>query len=145
MARPTPGSPQPVLQAMLEARSVALVGASPRPGSFGRRMIEEVGRSPARPGIYLVNPRYRQIGDRPCYPSLADLPGPVDLVLLGVPDPVLEEQLSLAASCGAAAAVLFANAPEAPPSPPAPSTPPASSTRPPQAPPSQPITQAPVP
>ena len=87
--QPGPARQRPALLALLEARSIALVGASPRPGSFGRRMIDEVARSPARPRIELVNPRYRQIGGRRCHPSLADLPGPVDLVLLGVPDAVL--------------------------------------------------------
>src|SRR6266702_3937262 len=116
MAGSTPAPLRPAsLRAMLEARSVALVGASPRPGSFGQRMIHEVGRSPARPDIYLVNRRYRQIGGRPCYPSLAELPGPADLVLLGVPDAALEEQLSLAARCRSAAAVIFGNAHEDPP------------------------------
>ncbi len=95
---------------MLEARSVALVGASARPGSFGQRMTQEVTRSPARPDVYLVNPRYQRIGERRCYPSLAELPGPVDLVLLGVPDAALEEQLGLAARRGDAAAVIFGNA-----------------------------------
>jgi len=99
---------------MLEARSVAVVGASSRPGSFGERMIAEVAASPARPDIYLVNPRYAEIGGRQCHPSLADLPGPVDLVLLGVPDAALEEQLTLAATHGARAAVIFGNAHEAP-------------------------------
>ena len=74
---------------MLEARTVALVGASPRPGSPGERMVAEAGRSPAAPRSYLVDPRYQQITGRPCYPSLADLPEPVDLVLLGVPDTAL--------------------------------------------------------
>ena len=111
---PAAGPQRPVLQAMLEATSIALVGASPRPGSFGQRMIAEVARSPARPDIYLVNPRYRQIGERHCYPSLADLPGPADLVLLGVPDAALEQQLSLAAGRGDAAAVIFGNAHEDP-------------------------------
>ncbi len=114
MVRPAPVTARPALHAMLEARSVALVGASPRPGSFGQRMIGEVGRSPSGPDIYLVNPRYRQIGERACYPSLADLPGPADLVLLGVPDAALEQQLSLAARCRSAAAVIFGNAHEQP-------------------------------
>ena len=82
---------RPALTAMLEARTVALVGASPRPGSLGERMISEVTRSPSRPEVYLVNPRHRQIAGRPCHPSLADLPGPVDLVLMAVPDPAVEE------------------------------------------------------
>jgi acyl-CoA synthetase (NDP forming) len=98
--------------AMLEARRIALVGASPRPGSFGQRMTDQVARSPAGPVIHLVNPRYSAIGGRPCHPSLADLPDPVDLVLLGVPDAALEQQLALAASRGDAAAVIFGNAHE---------------------------------
>ena len=78
------------LAVMLEARSVALVGASPRAGSLGARMIEEVAKSPSRPRTYLVNPRYDEIGGVRCYPSLADLPGAVDLALLAVPDAALE-------------------------------------------------------
>jgi hypothetical protein len=52
---------------MLEARTVALVGASPRPGTFGERMVEEVARSPAAPEFFLVNPKYAEIGGRRCY------------------------------------------------------------------------------
>ncbi len=62
-------------------------------------MISEITRSRPAP-VHLVNPRYRQIAGRPCHGSLADLPGPVDLVLLAVPDRALEEQLALAAQRG---------------------------------------------
>jgi acyl-CoA synthetase (NDP forming) len=99
---------------MLEARSIALVGASPRPGTFGQRMLDEVTRSPARPEVHLVNPRHAEIGGRRCVPSLADLPGPVDLVLLAVPDAALEQQLALAARRGDRSAVIFGNAHEDP-------------------------------
>lgn len=106
-------APRPALLAMLEARSVAIVGASARPGSFGARMLAEVGKSPARPAIHPVNPRYQQIDGRRCYASLADLPEPVDLALLGVPDVSLERQLALAAEAGCRSAVIFGNAAEA--------------------------------
>ncbi len=99
---------------MLEARSVAIVGASGREGSFGERMLAEVEKSQARPVIYPVNPRYDEIDGRACYPSLAELPEPVDLALLGVPDAVLEQQLSLAAQTGCRSAVIFGNAHEDP-------------------------------
>jgi acyl-CoA synthetase (NDP forming) len=99
---------------MLAARSVALVGASPRAGTFGARMLEEVTRSPSRPRVHLVNPKYPRIGGRECHPSLADLPEPVDLVLLGVRDDALEDQLTLAAEHGDRAAVIFGNAHEDP-------------------------------
>jgi acyl-CoA synthetase (NDP forming) len=109
-----PGDDGPAVRAMLEARRIALVGASARPGSFGERMVAEVARSSSRPAVHLVNPRYRQIGGHDCVPSLADLPDPVDLVLLGVPDAALEDQLTLAARRGDKSAVIYGNAWEAP-------------------------------
>jgi acetate---CoA ligase (ADP-forming) len=117
-AQDQPAQDQPAVRAalvaMLEARSVALVGASPRPGSLGERMVSEVTKSPARPEVYLVNPRYKRIAGRPCHASLADLPAPVDLVLLAVPDAAVEEQLALAARRGDRSAVLFGSAHELP-------------------------------
>ena len=80
-------SPKSAVAAMLGARSIAIVGASPRPGSFGERMVIEARRSSAR--MHLVNPRYDDIDGIPCAPSLAALDEPVDLVLLGVPDSAL--------------------------------------------------------
>ena len=104
------GQVSTAVTAMLEARSVALVGASARPGSLGARMIEEVARSPSRPRTYLVNPRYADIGGVPCLPSLADVPEPVDLTLLAVPDAALETQLAAAAENQARSAVIFGSA-----------------------------------
>jgi acetate---CoA ligase (ADP-forming) len=106
------------LAAMLEARSVALVGASARPGSLGARMIAEMARSPSRPRTYLVNPRYAEIGGTRCLPGLADVPEPVDLVLLAVPDSALEEQLGTAARRQDRSAVIFGSAFDPPSSPP---------------------------
>ena len=103
--------------AMLEARSIALIGASARPGSLGARMVAQVAKSPSRPRTYLVNPRYAEIDGHPCLPRLADVPEPVDLVLLGVPDRALEEQLGHAASRGDRSAVIFGYALDLPPTP----------------------------
>jgi acyl-CoA synthetase (NDP forming) len=96
--------------AMLRARSIALVGASAREGSLGARMIDEVARSTGERRIHLVNPRYPTIGTRPCLPSLKEIDEPVDLVLLGVNDAALEEQLVVAADVGARGAVVFGSA-----------------------------------
>jgi acyl-CoA synthetase (NDP forming) len=106
----TTGVPRAAIEAMLEARSVALVGASDHPGSFGARMVDEVSKSPGRPDIHLVNPRYSQIGDRRCVGSLDEIPGPVDLVLLGVPDASIEGVMTRAASRGDRSAVIFGGA-----------------------------------
>jgi acyl-CoA synthetase (NDP forming) len=97
------------VRAMLEARTVAVVGASARPMSFGQQLLTEITRGDPSIQVFPVNPRYDELAGRPCLPSLADLPGPVDLVLLGVPNASLEAQLALAAEAGARAAVIYAS------------------------------------
>ena len=82
-----------LLTCLLEPRSIAVVGASPRPGSFGERMVTEVLRSSAEVSVHLVNPRYADLAGRRCYPSLAEIDDAIDLVLLGVGDPALEAEL----------------------------------------------------
>ena len=92
---------------MMSARSVAVVGASDRPDSFGWRVTTEVLRSPGLERVHLVNPGRATVLGHPCVPSLADVPEPVDLVLLGVPDAALVPTLSLAAARGDAGAVVY--------------------------------------
>jgi acyl-CoA synthetase (NDP forming) len=113
-------TPAHAVSAMLQARSIALVGASARPGSLGARMVAEVARSPARPRTYLVNPRYDTIDGAPCLPDLAAIGEAVDLVLLAVPDGALEHQLDQAARRGDRSAVIFGSAFDPPSGPPGP-------------------------
>jgi acyl-CoA synthetase (NDP forming) len=104
---------RPAIRAMLEARSIAVVGASPRPGSFGDRVITELARSHGAPEIHLVNPRYTEIAGLPCLGSLAEIPGAVDLVLCCVGDASLESQFELAAGRGDRSAVIYGSAVDA--------------------------------
>ena len=46
---------------MLEARSVAVVGASARPGSFGEQMMIQLTRGGFDGAIYPINPRYQDV------------------------------------------------------------------------------------
>ena len=94
----------------LEARSVALVGASARPGSLGRRMVTEAMRSPGLERVHLVNPSYAEVAGLPCVPDLNALDDAPDLVLLGVGDARLVDQLTAAAKVGARGAVVFGSA-----------------------------------
>src|SRR2546425_5394984 len=99
---------------MLEARSVAVVGASPREDSFGQQMMVQLAGGGFDGAIYPVNPRHREVMGLPCLPSLSDLPEPVDIAILGVPNAKLEEQLRAAAEAGARSAVIFASCYEEP-------------------------------
>ncbi len=95
------------LRPLLEPRSVAIVGASTRPGSFGNALVREV-RDGGFPGpVYPVNPRYRDIDGLRCFPSLADLPEPADLALLAVGPERVEAALQDAADARLPAAVVY--------------------------------------
>jgi acyl-CoA synthetase (NDP forming) len=95
------------VRAMLSARSVAVVGASDRAGSFGWRLTTEALRSSGVERVHLVSPTRASAFGRPCVPSLADVPEPVDLVLLGIPDKAIPATLVTAAARGDAGAVIF--------------------------------------
>jgi acyl-CoA synthetase (NDP forming) len=105
------------LAAMLEARSVAVVGASARPGSFGEQLLAQLLQGGFQGAVHPVNPRYREVLGLPCHRSLAEVPGPVDLAVLGVPNAALEGQLTAAAAGGIPAAVIFASCQDPEPAP----------------------------
>ncbi len=103
------------LERMLEARSVAVVGASVKEGSLGRQMMVELLRGGYEGAIYPVNPGYDEIQGLRCYPSIADVPEPVDLAILGVANQRIEQALSDAVAAGARSAVTFSSLYEAEP------------------------------
>ena len=109
------------LERMLEARSVAVVGASVKEGSLGRQMMVELLRGGYAGAIYPVNPGYDEIQGIRCYPSIADVPEPVDLAILGVANQRIERALSDAIAAGARSAVTFSSLYE--PEPPEPGMP----------------------
>ncbi|MFC2011396.1 CoA-binding protein [Chloroflexota bacterium] len=83
---------KPSLEEIFSPRGVAVVGASPR-GMFVQG-LQEAGF----PFIYPVNPNYTEVFGLPCYPSLKDIPGVVDHVLVGIP---AESILALLDDCAA--------------------------------------------
>jgi acetate---CoA ligase (ADP-forming) len=97
------------LAPLLEARSVAVVGASARPGSFGNQLLAQLLDGGYRGEVHPVNPRYRGVLGLRCHPSLAEVPGPLDLAVLAVPNAALEAQLAAAAAGGVPAAEIFAS------------------------------------
>lgn len=82
------------LRPLYDPRSVAIIGASPRPTSFGARTAANLrgffgGRT------LLVNDKYDRIGETPCYPNLRALPQVPDVALITTPaasvEPIIED------------------------------------------------------
>jgi acyl-CoA synthetase (NDP forming) len=92
---------------LMAPRSVAVVGASQRGGraTGAIRNLIDLGFTGK---IYPVNPNYETVMDLPCYPSLEAIPGPVDLVAIGIPSERIMAVLEDAERKGVAAAVIFA-------------------------------------
>jgi acetyltransferase len=68
---------------MFRPRSVAVVGASQNP-SFVSGIFKNLLRHGYQGTVSAVNPRYERVLDAPCYPSVLEVPGPLDLVVIGV-------------------------------------------------------------
>ena len=94
------------IEALLNPRSVAVLGASERP-SVGRGMVEALERIGFDGAIYPINPRYQTVAGRNCYASLRELPQPPDVVSFCIRNDGVLENLRVAAECGARAAVIY--------------------------------------
>jgi acetate---CoA ligase (ADP-forming) len=103
------GDTRTALERMLEARSVAVVGASVKPLSLGNQMVVELQRGGYEGSVYPVNPGYEDVLGLRCYPSIGELPEPVDLAILGVSNARIEQALSDAIAAGARSAVTFSS------------------------------------
>ncbi len=65
--------------------SVAVVGASRRPGTVGRAIWDNIRTGGYAGRVYAVNPHAGEIGGEPVLASVADLPDNVDLAVIAVP------------------------------------------------------------
>jgi acetyltransferase len=71
------------LDGLLFPRSVAVIGATPVAGKIGNVVFTNVANFPGE--VYAVNPKYQEIAGKPCFPSVLDLPKPVDLAVVVIP------------------------------------------------------------
>src|SRR5699024_6650740 len=75
-------------------------GASRDPAKRGFRSLQKLIMDGYPGAIYPVNPKESEILGQPCYPGIADVPGPVDLALICTPAHTLPD---IIAACGAKA------------------------------------------
>ena len=95
------------LDRFLNPKSIAIVGASPRPGSFGARLQSNLAAYDGR--VYPVNAKYGRLDDLKCYPSLSDLPEAPDCVAIAVAREVAESVVEEAAQIGAGGVIVYAS------------------------------------
>jgi acetyltransferase len=94
------------LKNLLAPRSVALVGASPRQGSVGRAILNNIGKAGFAGEFGLVNSRYSEIDGAATFGSLSKLPFVPELVVLTAPAKSIAGLIDEAGRRGTAGAVI---------------------------------------
>jgi acyl-CoA synthetase (NDP forming)/GNAT superfamily N-acetyltransferase len=85
------------LRHLLEPASVAIVGASRKPGRVGHAILRNVVDAGFTGRVYAVNPHAKSVMGVACVPSVADLPEPPDVAVIAVPAPNVT---AVAEDCG---------------------------------------------
>ncbi len=105
--RPAVSMAAPSLDRLLRPRSVAIVGASDKPGALGASVLANLVRQGFAGDIHLVNPKRAEIGGRPCVASVDDLPEGVDAAVLAIPRAGVLDTMRGLARRHVGAAVIF--------------------------------------
>lgn len=85
------------LEVFLNPRSVAIIGATQRQGSWGSFIIEGLRSYNYSGQIHAVNHRGNTVYGMPAFKDIREIPGDVDLAILTIPDISVEEAVK---ACG---------------------------------------------
>jgi acyl-CoA synthetase (NDP forming) len=96
-ATPSPPVTRSAIDRLLRPHSVAIVGASPTPSSFGASVLANLENAGFAGQIHLINPKRAEIHGRQCLASIDALPYGVDCAVLAIPRASVLESV---AACG---------------------------------------------
>jgi acetyltransferase len=99
-------SERPPLEPLFAPRSVAVVGATEKPGSVGRTVLWNLVSSPFGGTVYPVNPNRSNVLGVRAYKGVGDLPEPVDLAVVCTPAPAVPGIVSACVASGVPAAIV---------------------------------------
>jgi acyl-CoA synthetase (NDP forming) len=97
------------LQSLLNPAAIAILGASADFTKVNGRPLKHLLDKGYAGKIYPVNPKYQSIGGLACYPSIADVPGPVDLAIVAVPARFISALLRELGRCGVKSVIVFSS------------------------------------
>ncbi len=95
------------LDALFTPRNVAVIGASERQGSVGRTILWNLISNPFGGTVFPVNPQRSSILGIRAYPSIADVPEPVDLAVIVTPAPTVPDVVRECVAAGVPGAIVI--------------------------------------
>ncbi|TSA45427.1 hypothetical protein D4R51_01855 [bacterium] len=81
------------LESFFNPRSIAIVGASPHKGKMGNVLLRNIRLAGWKGRIFCVNPSHKKIGDLACFSKLSGIGKNIDLVLIAIPAPFINEAI----------------------------------------------------
>jgi acetate---CoA ligase (ADP-forming) len=93
---------------LLRPRSVAVVGANDRLGSYGDVIFRNLAAAGFEGAVWGVNPKRDEVHGRPCVPRVAELPEPVDAVVVAIPAAAVPAVILEAGARGCGGAIVLA-------------------------------------
>ncbi len=95
------------LSRLFTPNSVAIVGATERPGALGRFVFENLRAAGYKGTIFAVNPKHTNVFDHPCYSTLTALPETPELIVVTTPGETVAKILADAGAKGIHHAVVL--------------------------------------
>lgn len=95
------------LDRLLRPRSIAIVGASEKPGALGASVLTNLECAGFSGDIHLINPKRDEIAGRVCIKSVDDLPEGVDAAVLAIPRVAVLDTVKALARRNVGAAIIF--------------------------------------
>ncbi len=95
------------LDAMFQPGSVAVIGATERPGTVGRTVLENLLHPSFQGKVYAVNSRHAEICGLKAYAGIGAIPGKVDLAVVATPAPTVPGIIGECVDAGVKAAVVI--------------------------------------
>src|SRR5215467_5919981 len=95
------------LDPLFAPRSVAVIGASERPGSVGRSVLWNLLSSPFGGTVFPVNAKRSNVLGIKAYPSVRDLPDKVELVVVTTPADTVPDLIGESVEMGIPAAIVI--------------------------------------
>lgn len=105
---PAGGPSQSALERLLRPRSVAVVGASDKPGALGTTLLSNLDANGFSGEIYPINPKRESLGGRACLPGIEALPDGVDAAVLAIPRAGVLDAVKALAARKVGGVVIFA-------------------------------------
>ncbi len=95
------------LDAMFLPDSVAVIGATDRPGTVGRTVLENLLHPSFKGKVFAVNSRHAEVCGRKAYPRIGDIPQKIDLAVIATPAPTVPGIIGECVDAGAKSAVVI--------------------------------------